>query len=304
MSGGECRGVGIGLRPVHLHDVAQALSAAPCVAPWFEVHICNFLGGGLNQYLLSAIAERYPLSAHGVNLNLGGIEPLDSAYLQQLKAAVDRFKPALVSEHACFNNLGGYYFHDLLPIPYTEEAAKHMAGRITQVQDYLQREILIENVSRYFCYPESQMSEGQFLAAVCDLSGCGLLLDLNNAYVNQYNLAESVEHFMAALPVSRIAEVHLAGFSEQQGRLLDTHNQPVSSEVWALLKQYAELLSPLPCLIEWDSDIPSLPVLLEEAAKADSILSAVGQGQGQGLNQNQDRGQDRNQRRGGSACTI
>ena len=139
-----CRGAGLGLRPAHLHEVCRAEPAIP----WFEVHICNFLGGGLNRALLQRIGERYPLSFHGVNLNLGGVDELDRSYLQRLRRAVAEFQPALVSEHACFTAHQQHYFHDLLPVPYTDEAVLHMAARIRQVQDCLGRQILIENISR------------------------------------------------------------------------------------------------------------------------------------------------------------
>jgi len=262
-----CRGAGLGLRPAHLQAVCHSEPAIP----WFEVHICNFLGGGLNRALLHRIGERYPLSFHGVNLNLGGIDELDRNYLQQLRRAVDEYRPALVSEHACFTAHQQHYFHDLLPVPYTDEAVVHMAARIRQVQDCLGREILIENISRYASYAESQLSESEFLSAVCQEADCGLLLDLNNAYVNQCNLGEDLNDFVSGLPLSRVGEVHLAGYSIQEGRLLDTHSTAPSDAVWGHFQDFCELCPDVPCLIEWDSNLPPLQELVAQQIKAQDI---------------------------------
>ena len=266
-----CRGAGLGLRPAHLHEVCRAEPAIP----WFEVHICNFLGGGLNRALLQRIGERYPLSFHGVNLNLGGVDELDRSYLQRLRRAVAEFQPALVSEHACFTAHQQHYFHDLLPVPYTDEAVLHMAARIRQVQDCLGREILIENISRYAVYGESRLSESQFLSAVCQEADCGLLLDLNNAYVNQCNLGEDLNDFVGGLPLSRVGEVHLAGYSVREGRLLDTHSTAPSAAVWDHYRDFCELCPGVPCLIEWDSNLPPLQELVAQQAKAQDILDKV-----------------------------
>ena len=263
-----CRGAGIGLRPAHLREVLRLQPAVP----WFEVHICNFLGGGRNRALLHRVREHYPLSFHGVNLNLGGTDPIDRDYLQQLKQAVAEFEPGLVSEHACFCAHNGQYFHDLLPVPFSEEAVDHMAARIRRVQDTLGRRIAIENVSRYVRYAQSQLSEGEFLAAVCERADCDLLLDLNNAYVNARNLQEPVDAFIAALPARRITEIHLAGYSEQDGRLIDTHSCAVSDAVWNIYRRYLELAPQTPCLIEWDSELPALPVLIDEQRKAGALM--------------------------------
>ena len=266
-----CRGAGLGLRPVHLHEVCRAEPAVP----WFEVHICNFLGGGLNRSLLQRIGERYPLSFHGVNLNLGGVDELDRSYLQGLRRAVAEFQPVLVSEHACFTAHQQHHFHDLLPVPCTDEAVLHMAARIGQVQDYLGREILIENISRYAAYEESQLSECEFLSAVCQEADCGLLLDLNNAYVNQCNLGEDLNDFVAGLPLSRVGEVHLAGYSVREGRVLDTHSSAPSDAVWDHYRNFCELCPDVPCLIEWDSNLPSLQELVVHQIKAQAILDKV-----------------------------
>lgn len=269
MSKQECRGAGLGLRPPHLREV---IKHSPTI-PWFEVHICNYLGGGLNRALLHQVRERYPLSFHGVSLNLGGEDALDRVYLQKLKQAVDEFEPALISEHACFTAHQGHFFHDLMPIPYTLEAVKHMAKRIQIVQDFLGRRILIENVSRYFSYSESDLSESQFLHAVCNEADCGLLLDLNNAYVNQHNLNEDLDEFVRQLPAERIGEVHLAGHSERDGWLIDTHSDEVSQAVWAHYAKFCASHPNIPCLIEWDSNLPTFSSLVQQQVKAQQITS-------------------------------
>ena len=264
----DCRGAGLGLRPANLHEVCREQPAVP----WFEVHICNFLGGGLNRALLRQVGDHYPLSFHGVNMNLGGVDALDTQYLHKLRRAVDEFQPALVSEHACFTSYAQHHFHDLMPVPYTHEAIMHMAGRIRQVQDALGRQILIENISRYYSHDSSQLSEGAFLAAVCAEADCGLLLDLNNAYVNQCNLGESLDDFVRSLPLGRIAEVHLAGYSVRDGTLIDSHNSAPSEDVWNYYRKFCELSPDIPCLIEWDSDLPPLQELMRHQRRAQGIM--------------------------------
>jgi uncharacterized protein (UPF0276 family) len=265
----SCHGAGLGLRFPHIKTVLSELPAVP----WFEVHICNFLGGGLNRALLHQVREHYPLSFHGVNLNLGGVDPLDTVYLNKLKQAIREYEPALVSEHACFTALEGHHFHDLMPVPYTAEAVAHMAARIRQVQETLERTILLENVSRYYTYPESDLTEGQFLAAVSEMADCDLLLDINNAYVNRHNLDESLEDFIRALPRERIREIHLAGFSQEGARLIDTHGSAVSEAVWQAFKCYCPQLPGVPCLIEWDNNLPDFSVLMAQRMRAESILN-------------------------------
>ncbi|MDE1465753.1 DUF692 domain-containing protein [Spartinivicinus poritis] len=261
---------GIGLRSPHL----QAIIRDKPVIPWLEVHICNFLGGGLNRMLLHKIRENYPLSFHGVNLNLGGVDPLNQAYLLKLRQAVDEFQPALVSEHVCFTSLQGHHFHDLLPIPYTATALQLMAERIDQVQTLLSRPILIENVSRYIHYPESEMSEAEFIAALCKETGCGILLDINNAYVNQQNLGIDVNEFLNSIPMDHVGEIHLAGFSEtDDGWLIDTHGSQISEPVWQHYRQLCKNYPAIPCLIERDNNLPPLAELLQEQAQAQRIIN-------------------------------
>lgn len=271
-----CSAVGLGLRPAHIQTV---LRNKPNVA-WFEVHVCNYLGGGMSRALLYQVAEHYPISLHGVSLNLGGVDELDKGYLAALKCVVDDIDPMLVSEHACFTAHQGQHFHDLLPIPFTEDALQHMADRVDQVQNSIGRTLLLENVSRYTSYSASSMSEGEFLARLCQMTGCKLILDLNNAYVNQQNLNEAVGDFLKALPLANVAEIHLAGHGEYQDQLIDTHAAPVGEAVWqlyrSLLLEQKDMLN-VPCLIEWDNDLPEFSVLQAEAMKATQLRDEVKQ---------------------------
>ena len=281
------QGVGLGLRIPHLHEV---LASKPNV-PWFEVHICNFLRGGLNRALLDRIARDYPLSFHGVSLNLGGADELDDDYLQRLKRLVNELEPALVSEHACFTAHNGNNFHDLLPPPFTRQAVSHFVDRIDYVQNLLGRTLVIENISRYCEYSISDMSEGQFLSEICRQSGCELIFDINNAYVNQLNLGVGWRALLEELPLRQISEVHLAGHSLQGELFVDTHSAPVCAEVWLCYREFVERVPNVPCLIEWDNDLPEFSRLLAERDRAQAILEAAGKNSWQesGLCANHDR---------------
>jgi uncharacterized protein (UPF0276 family) len=192
---------------------------------------------------------------------------------------VQRFEPALVSEHACWGHAGGEHFNDLLPLPYTAEAAEHLATRVSEVQDFLGRQILLENLSAYVSFADAQLTEGQFLAAVVERSGCGLLLDVNNAYVNATNLGLDLDRFFTELPAHAVQEIHLAGHSRRRvgtrELLLDDHGSAVCDDVWMLYEATLRRLGSVPTLIEWDTDIPPLATLLAEAARADLVLDRV-----------------------------
>ncbi len=250
--------------------IEQILRTKPSV-DWFEVHICNYLTGALPHSLLEQITKYYPVSFHSVSLNLGGVDALDTDYLALLKQACDRFQPALVSDHLCFCRLNGEYFHDLLPLPYTQDGIDHVVNRIMQVQEYLGKQILIENPSRYVSSPQSHMKESEFLSEVSIRSGCGLLLDINNAYLNQMNLNEEYDSFLSDLPLDRIEEIHIAGHREQHGLWIDTHDRRVADPVWALYAEFCQLCDDVPCLIEWDSELPDLHTLLMQMEKAKEI---------------------------------
>jgi uncharacterized protein (UPF0276 family) len=264
---------GIGLRAQH-H--AAILTAVPAPA-WIEAHTENYFHeGGPAVRALERARGLYPLSLHGVGLGLGSTDPLDREHLEKVRRAVQRFEPALVSEHACWSRIDGEHYHDLLPLPYTEEAALHLAARVRNVQDVLGRQILLENLSAYVSFAHSHLTEGEFLGLVVERSGCGLLLDVNNAYVNAANLGLELDDFFAALPLDAVQEIHLAGHSRRRigarDLLLDDHGSAVCAAVWALYESVLQRLGPVPTLIEWDHDVPALDTLLAEAARADRLL--------------------------------
>jgi uncharacterized protein (UPF0276 family) len=264
---------GIGLRAVHHHDV---LDGAPPVG-WFEAHSENyFAAGGPVIAALERIRERYPLSLHGVGLSLGSTDPLDAAHLAHLRRVIARFEPGLVSEHLSWSSSGGRFANDLLPLPYTEEALAHVGARIAEVQERLGRQILIENVSSYLQFSGSEMTEWEFVAGVAARSGCAILLDLNNIYVAARNHGFDAYRYLHSMPLAAVRELHLAGHTavpcDGGGELLiDTHGGPVCAAVWDLYRAALRRFGPLPTLIEWDTDIPSLAILTDEAAKADAI---------------------------------
>jgi len=260
---------GIGLRAQHYTDV---LETRPGIA-WLEVHSENYFGaGGQPHYFLEQFRARYPLSLHGVGLSLGSTDALDYAHLGKLKTLIARYQPGLVSEHLCWGSVGGRHLNDLLPLPYTEEALCHVCERICWTQDFLGRQILIENVSSYIQFAQSTIPEWEFVAAVARATGCGILLDVNNIYVNAVNHRFDPLRYLEAIPVETVQEIHLAGFDSNGECLVDTHGKPVCDAVWALYREALERFGKIPTLIEWDTDIPELSVLLEEARKADAIL--------------------------------
>jgi uncharacterized protein len=266
---------GIGLRSQH-HQSILSVARPPA---WVEAHTENYFhDGGPAVRALERARALCPLSLHGVGLGLGSADPLDREHLARVRRAVRRFEPALVSEHACWAHVDGQHYNDLLPLPYTDEAVEHLAARIRQVQDTLDRQLLIENLSAYVSFAASQLSEGQFLAAVVERSGCGLLLDVNNAFVNAANLGLDLDEFLDSLPRQAVQEIHLAGHSRRQvgGRelLIDDHGSAVSEAVWTLYARVIRRCGPRPTLIEWDNDVPALEVLLAEAARADAVLES------------------------------
>lgn len=264
---------GVGLRAPHMREV---LETRPAVA-WLEVHSENyFTEGGRAVAELMQVRRDYPLSLHGVGLSLGSADPLDREHLLKLRRAVERFSPVLVSEHLCWVSAGGAYFHDLLPLPYTEEAVRHVAGRIAEVQESLGRQILIENVSSYLEYEHSTMPEWEFLREVAARAGCGILLDVNNVYVSAVNHGFDARRYIDSVPADAVREIHLAGHLERRvdgvELLIDTHDRPVKEAVWELYAYTLQAIGPRPTLLEWDSALPPLAELLAEASKADSIL--------------------------------
>ncbi|WP_265435440.1 MNIO family bufferin maturase [Aeromonas media] len=266
--------IGIGLRPPHYDEIRQTL---PGVG-WLEVHSENYFERhGKGFEVLAELARHYPVSLHGVGMSLGSADPLDPAHLRQLAALVAAISPVRVSEHLSWGSIGGRYFNDLLPMPYTREALSHMSDKIERVQQALGRQLLIENPSSYLQLP-GEMGEAEFLAELARRSGCGVLLDLNNLYVSSVNHGLDCADYLATIELGTVGEIHLAGFTDKalpQGHLyIDTHSAPVAEPVWALYRQVCGL-SAIPTLIEWDLEIPPLPVLLEEAGRADAILIAA-----------------------------
>ncbi|HEU4781156.1 MAG TPA: DUF692 domain-containing protein [Steroidobacteraceae bacterium] len=280
MSRLESRGVprpiparaGIGLRAVH----HQALIDERPPVGWIEAHTENYFHeGGMAARALERARANYPLSLHGVGLGLGSADGIDREHLARVKRAINRFEPALVSEHACWGHAGGEYFNDLLPLPYTPEAVDLLARQVAQAQDFLGIQLLIENVSAYVTFEHSCLHEWEFLGAVASASGCGLLLDVNNIYVSSQNLGLDARAFINGLPLGSIGEIHLAGHARNGKVLIDDHGSQVCDEVWQLYRQAVDRFGALPTLIEWDTNIPPLATLVAESQRADLILGEL-----------------------------
>ena len=261
-------GHGVGLRPPHYGRILDGSAAAD----WFEVISENFMiRGGRPLIVLEKAREQGPIVLHGVSLNLGGTDPLRASYFAELAGLIRRFEPAWVSDHLCWGSIGGHYAHDLLPLPYTEEALELTAARIRQVQERLGRQILIENVSSYLTYRHSAMTEWEFLAGVAERADCGILLDVNNIYVSAMNHGFSAAEYVAAIPPERVGQIHLAGHSDAGTHLVDTHDHPVPEPVWALLHQALQRCGQVSTLVEWDDRIPEFEELAAQAERARSI---------------------------------
>jgi len=261
---------GIGLRAPH-HDVF--LARRPQI-PWVEVHSENFFAdGGRALTVLDAVRRDYELSLHGVGLSLGSTDPLSTEHLGRLKRLANRCAPALVSEHLAWGSVGGVYVNDLLPLPYTKEALEHMVGRVQVVQETLGRDILIENISGYVQFTGADYTEWDFLVELARRSGCGVLLDINNIYVSSRNLGFDPHEYLAGIPASVVREIHLAGHTvvtrDDRPVLIDTHSAPVAAPVAALYREAISRIGPVPTLIEWDAELPSLDELIHEARRAD-----------------------------------
>ncbi len=261
---------GIGLRAPHVSEVD---AERPRVA-WLEAHSENYFAeGGPALAALERIRRDYPLALHGVGLSLGSTDPLDRAHLAKLARLAARTEPAVVSEHLCWSGVGGRCLNDLLPLPHTEEALAHVCARIAEAQDILGRALAVENVSSYLAFAGAEMPEWEFVAAAARRTGCRLLVDVNNIHVNAVNHGFDADAYLAAIPADAVAEIHLAGFEARGKLLIDTHGAPVAPEVWRLYRRAIDRFGPVPTLVEWDTDIPALDVLLAEAARADAILA-------------------------------
>ena len=260
-------GFGLGLRTEHYRDFLERKPAVD----WLEVISENYLvPGGKPLANLDAIRRDYPMVMHGVSLSIGSTDPLDLAYLGQLKALADRIEPAWVSDHLCWTGVDHRNLHDLLPMPYTQEALAHLVDRVSRVQDVLGRRLVLENVSSYVAFDADEMPEWQFIAELAQRADCWLLLDVNNVYVSAFNHGFDAHRFIDAMPAERVKQIHLAGHEHRGNVIIDTHDHPVCDAVWALYRHTIARLGPVPTMIERDDNIPPLDELLAELDAARS----------------------------------
>ncbi|WP_432463141.1 MNIO family bufferin maturase [Agarivorans sp. QJM3NY_33] len=268
---------GLGLRS----DFATQLLAKHPNIDWLEIHAENYFNPHSYDYhQLTQIAEHTPISVHGVGLSLGSSDALSIAHLSKLKTLIDHIQPFIISEHLSWSSINGRYYNDLLPLPYTEECLKVFVDHVNQAQDFLGRQLLIENPSAYLAYAESHIPEPEFLNQLVAQTGCGLLLDINNVYVSAYNLGWNYQQYLEHLNLNAVQEIHLAGYTEKQfdGKtvLIDSHNQAVHQPVWDLYQYFQQhFTNQIPVLIEWDSDFPALEVLCQEMDRARAIDQLV-----------------------------
>lgn len=266
---------GIGFKPQHF----DAIIAGEQPIGFVEVHAENYMGaGGPPHAMLRQLREHYALSIHGVGLSIGSAARLDTDHLSRLKALCERYEPASFSEHLAWSSHDEFYLNDLLPLPYTPETLDRIVSHIDQVQHTLRREMLLENPSTYLQFAGSTIPETEFLSEIARRTGCGLLLDVNNVFVQAINHRTSAEDYLAAFPLSRVKEIHLGGHDAQTDEtgaplLIDAHGAPVADPVWALYESVIARTGPLPTLIEWDNDVPDWPVLAAEARAAGAILA-------------------------------
>jgi uncharacterized protein (UPF0276 family) len=272
-SGFPALGFGVGLRPPHYGHV---LEAHPAVE-WFEVISENFLiAGGRPLHVLEQVRAQYPVVLHGVSLSIGSTDPLDADYLRRLRQLAERIDAAWISDHLCWTGVGGHNLHDLLPLPYSEEALEHVVSRVQRVQDALGRRIALENVSSYLTFCDSILPEWEFLAAVAERADCAILLDVNNVFVSAHNHGFDARTYLAGIPVERVVQFHLAGHSDHGTHLLDTHDHPVCDGVWDLYAAAVRRFGALPTLIEWDDRIPPFERLHGEAKRAAAVAAEAG----------------------------
>ena len=265
-------GFGLGLRVDHYETIHNERPAVD----WFEALTENYLvPGGKPLYNLMRIRERYPMVMHGVSMSIGSAQPLDRAYLHEVKALAARVEPAWISDHLCWTGVAGKNLHDLLPLPYTDEALKHVVARVRTVQDILGRRILLENVSSYVSFRDSRLSEWDFLRAVAEEADCLILLDVNNIYVSSVNHEFDAHDYLAAIPVERVQQIHLAGHQNHGEYLIDTHDHPVPDPVWALYAEAVRRFGAVSTMIERDANIPPLGELLEELEAARRAAESV-----------------------------
>lgn len=267
-------GLGIGLRSPHFDYITKHWPAVD----WFEIISENFMDSrGKPRYYLDQITERYPVTMHGVSLSIGSTDPLDFEYLKKLKTLAKDISPAWVSDHLCWTGIAGLNTHDLLPMPLTEEALQHTITRVKQVQDYLERPLILENPSTYIEFQDSTMNDWDFLAQLSEEADCGVLLDVNNIYVCARNHGWNAEQYIRAIPADRIVQFHLAGHEDCGTHVIDTHNSEVIDEVWGLYRSAYQHIGKhgAATLLEWDSEIPPFPVLMNEISKAKHFIDTT-----------------------------
>lgn len=268
---------GVGLKAEHYRAIIETV---PEVG-FFEVHAENYMGaGGPPHRYLSAIRDRYPLSIHGVGLSIGGERPLSEEHLIRLMRLINRYSPTLVSEHLAWSSHDAGFLNDLLPLPYTEATLKRVVAHVDQIQDFIGRQMLLENPSTYLAFAESTWSETDFIAEIVRRTGCGLLLDVNNVYVACTNQCWNPIAYLNAYPLANVQEIHLAGFAidvdeVERPMLIDAHDRAVAEIVWDLFAHTIERTGPLPTLIEWDANVPEWPILKAEAERADRIMTSI-----------------------------
>ncbi len=260
--------IGVGLRSPHVKDI---LTTKPRL-DFFELLTDNHLAeGGYARQQAYAIRDNYPVTMHCVGMSLGGTDPIDFDYLTKIKQLAKELQPEIISDHLCWTSFEKQHAHDLLPLPYTEEAVTHVSNRIRQIQDFLETTLVVENVSSYLTYKCSQLNEWDFLTAVVEAADCKILLDINNIYVSQFNNQINALKYINSIPLKLVDEIHLAGFEHRGEYLLDAHNNKVADPVWKLYEEVIKSDNSIPTLIEWDNDLPSFSTLLNEAKKARNL---------------------------------
>jgi uncharacterized protein (UPF0276 family) len=268
-------GDGLGLREEHFPHL---MSTPPenWGVDWFEAITENLLDNqGWGMRVFEHVAEHRPVVLHGVSLSIGSTAPLDRTYLAKLRDLAERFRPLWISDHLCWTGVQGVNSHDLLPMPLTEAALTHVAARVRQVQDFLGRPLIVENPSTYLEFRASQMPEAEFLARLCELTGCGLLLDVNNVHVSSFNHALDPLAYIDAIPADHVVQVHLAGPSDHGTHLIDTHDAPVPDAVWPLYARLWERCGPVATMVEWDANVPAFEVVAAELARARQVREAL-----------------------------
>ena len=275
MASKKINGVGLGLRSPHIERI---LSSSANV-PWFEILADNWLdASGIDGFLLDELVERYPMALHSVGMNIGGVDALNRDYLVKVKHLASRCQTGFISDHLCFSAADGRKIHDLLPLPYTEEALQHCCDRVSVIQDIIGCRISVENISAYAEYQHNSINEAVFLNKLAERTGCGILLDINNLYVNEKNLQQDAKQFIDSINADAVEEIHLGGFTDKGDYYLDAHNNPVCEGVWRLYEYALNRLPSCPTLVEWDNDLPVFDTLLEEQREAQSIYQTYSSG--------------------------